>query len=188
MSHFSVISDVSRSLQGLLDGQLTAPESIEVSTTSPQRVTLNTDRLLNLYLYQVVEDPHAKNRPPIPVGPDRLRPPPLALNLYYLMTPYAKDEQDNKDEHLILGEAMRILYEHSTLTDPYLEGGLKGRGEEVRLVLCPTNLEELTRIWNSLQMSYRLSVCYEARVLLVDAGTERDADRVKVHETLYRSL
>jgi hypothetical protein len=188
MSHFSVISDISLTLQKLLETGIVSTDTIEITLTSPQRVTLTTDRLINLYLYQVIENPFAKNQEPIRVGHNRLRHPPLALNLYYLLTPYAKDERDNKDEHLLLGEAMRVFYEHSILKDPILQGSLKGSSEEIKLVLCPMNLEELTRIWNSLQMSYRLSVCYEARIALVDSMLEREIKRVEIKETVYHQL
>lgn len=188
MSQSSVISDVSRTLQMLLETKLAPDKTIKVTVTSPKTVKLVKEHQLNLYLCQVVENPFVKNREPIRVGYDRLRQPPLALNLYYLLTPYIKNEEDNRDEHLLLGQAMRILYEHSILTDPFLEGELKGSGEEIKIVLCSMNLEELTRIWNSLQMSYRLSVYYEVRVLLVDSTREWEVHRVATKETLYHQL
>jgi len=188
MSNFGVISDVSLTLQKLLETEMSAPTTMEITLTSPQKVTLSLDRLINLFLYQVIENPFAKNQEPVRVGLNRLRHPPLALNLYYLLTPYAKDERDNKDEHLLLGEAMRIFYEHSILRDPHLQGALRGSGEELSLVLCPMNLEELMRIWSSLQMSYRLSVCYEVRIALVDSTLERYVTRVEIKETRYGQI
>jgi hypothetical protein len=35
------------------------------------------------------------------------------------------------------------------------------------------SLEETTRVWQALEMSYRLSVCYVVRVVLVDSRRSR---------------
>ncbi len=185
MSQYNVIRDVSETLTSLLDDNLASSGSIEVSATSPQRVSLSTDHRLNLYLYQVSENPYAKNKGPVLRGPRRHERAPLALNLYYMLTPYVPDTEDNLDEHLILGDAMRILYDNPVVTDPLLRGGLRGSGAEIKVVLCSLNLEEQTRIWNSLQISYRLSVCYEVRVALIDSQNIWNISRVETQETLY---
>ena len=46
-------------------------------------------------------------------------------------------------------------------------------GEEIRLVLNPVSLEELTRVWQALEIPYRLSVCYLARVIIVDSEQQQ---------------
>jgi len=45
-------------------------------------------------------------------------------------------------------------------------------------VLCPMTLEELTRIWNALQSPYRLSVCYEVRIALIESEIRQTVSRV----------
>ena len=110
---------------------------------------------------------------------------PLALNLYYMLTPYVPDKEDNLDEHLILGDGMRILYDNPIITDPLLAGALKGSGEEIRITQCALNLEEQTRIWNALQMAYRLSANYVVKIALLDSENTWDISRVETQETLY---
>lgn len=188
MSLYTVIHDVGETLRHLLETQVTDPPDVAVSINSPQRVTPNTNHLLNLYLYQVVESPFAKNRPPSTVAPRQLRRAPLTLSLYYMLTPYTQDNDSNLNEHLILGAAMRVLYDNAIIGDPLLAGGLRGSGEELHVVLCRMNLEEHTRIWNALQIAYRLSVCYEIRLVQVDSQDLRDVSRVETQETRYGQL
>ena len=185
MSLYTVIHDVSETLRQLLEREITDSGNVAVTVNSPQRVSLNTNHLLNLYLYQVVESPYAKNRPALTVAVGSLQRAPLALSLYYMLTPYTQDNDSNANEHLILGDAMRVLYDNAIIADPLLTGSLRGSGEELRVMLCRMNLEEQTRIWNALQMSYRLSVCYEIHLAQVDSHVQREVARVGVQETRY---
>ncbi len=185
MSVYTVIHDVSETLRQLLENGVTDPTNVAVTLNSPQRVTLSTNHLLNLYLYQVVESPFAKNRPPLTITPHQLQGAPLTLSLYYMLTPYTQDSDSNLNEHLILGAAMRVFYDNAIIGDPLLTGSLRGSGEELRVVLCRMNLEEQTRIWNALQMSYRLSVCYEIRLAHLDSQDRRDISRVETQEIRY---
>jgi hypothetical protein len=43
----------------------------------------------------------------------------------------------------------------------------------VRVILNPVTLEETTRVWQALEMSYRLSICYMVRVAMVDSRREQ---------------
>jgi hypothetical protein len=188
MSHYTAISDVSETLRRLLEREIADPANVAVALNSPQRVALSTNHLLNLYLYQVVESPYAKNRPPFSTTARQTQRAPLTLSLYYMLTPYTQDTETNANEHLILGDAMRVLYDHGTIVDPWLEGSLRGSGEELHAVLCRNNLEELTRIWSALQMSYRLSVCYEVRLAQLDSYDRQDISRVESKDLGYGQL
>ncbi|MDL1982669.1 MAG: DUF4255 domain-containing protein [Deltaproteobacteria bacterium] len=192
MSSYAVIRDVSETLQTLLDDNIEASSDIEISLNSPKSVAITTDHLLNLYLYHVTENPFAKNRDSLRHGTSVMQRTPLALNLYYMLTPYTQENNGgnnaNLDEHLILGDAMRIFYDHPLITYPLLQGNLRGRGEEMRIILCRMNLEEQTRIWNSLQMPYRLSVCYEVRIALIDSRDIEEVGRVGTQITEYSEL
>lgn len=182
MSDPTVISDVGRTLELLLEN---SPAALVVSLNSPQLVTPGATASLNLYLYQIMENPHSKNHPPLHPHPGVEQRAPLSLDLYYMLTPYIKSDDNNTAEHLILGDAMQVLYDNSIITDPDLQGSLSGVNAHIRLTLCRMNLEEQTRIWNALQMSYRLSVCYQARIALVDSRNVRPVHRVGVQEVRY---
>ena len=44
----------------------------------------------------------------------------------------------------------------------------------MRVILNPVTLEETTRVWQALEMSYRLSVCYVVRVAMM-SSTQQEA-------------
>jgi hypothetical protein len=177
MSSSSVISDVTQTLEELLvDGQL-PKGSFDVSLKSPadEKITTSMKPLVNLFLFRVSENPFAKNQDWQPVGPDLLRYPPLALNLSYVLTPYAENKLD---ELRVFGEAMRVLYENSIVPAAALRGGLENTAEELKVDLSQMTLEQQTQVWSALGQPYRLSACYEVRMVLIDSLTERETTRV----------
>ncbi|WP_289021072.1 DUF4255 domain-containing protein [Desulfobacter postgatei] len=184
MASNSAIRDVTSTLQSLLESDMSTP-NLEVSATSPKSISLDTDHLINIFLYQVTENPFAKNQPPLVRGATGTTRGPLSLNLYYLITPYVTDTLSTLDEHLILGDALRVLYDNAVVSGTMLQGDLAGTGTQIKLGLCRMNLEEQTRIWNALQIPYRLSVSYEAKVVFIDSETDWDVRRVTTMETRY---
>ena len=185
MANHTVLRDVTETLRRLLVDNIVASTSVDVTTNSPPRVKLETDHLLNLFLYQISENAFARNNPPMARGPTQLVRAPLPLDLSYMLTPYVSEGRDSIDEHLILGDAMRILYDNPVLGSDQLDGDLRGQGEQIRITLSKMNLEEHTRVWNALQMPYRLSVCYDVRVALVDSHQATETSRVLVQEVRY---
>ena len=49
-------------------------------------------------------------------------------------------------------------------------------------------LEDLTRIWNSLQTPYRLSVVYEVRIALINSEQQREPNRVERKIDVYEQI
>src|SRR6266511_1400176 len=128
-----------------------------IAFTNPRDTHHDNSLKLSLWLYQVTENEFLKNQPPArPSNGSHLNEvkTPLALNLYYLVTPFTLTaEQDLQ----ALGFVMRVFYDNPTI---YINDPANGVFEELRLILCRLNLEELTRVWEALQESYRLSICY----------------------------
>jgi hypothetical protein len=182
MPDSSVIADVSATLQTVLTDAfstlLPAPPPVaEIHdlqgniATAPARMTL--------FLFEVVEDPTLRNRPPIRgvAPPDlTLQKPPMPLILRYLLTPWSGDRIT---DHRILGRALQVLYDGAILSGPQLQGALAGTSEAIKLKLAPLTLEERTRVWHAVQRPYRLSVTYDVRVANIDAI--RTEVRVPVH-------
>jgi hypothetical protein len=129
----------------------------------------------NLFLFRVTENPFARNPDWQPIGTSNLIYPPLALNLFYVLTPFASTKPD---EYSVLGEAMRIFHDNAIIKAPMLKGDLEYTDEELKVDLCQLSIEDLTRIWNALNRPYRLSVCYEVRIVLIDSFIERTVHRV----------
>ncbi len=184
MSTSTVIGDVTLTLEELLRTEQQSEVTFGVSHRSPAEEAADTSDTVrvNVYLFRVVENAFAKNRDWVPVSINGLQKPPLTLDLFYVLTPFAKDEME---EHWALGEAMRILYDNAIISGPQLKGGLQHTDEELRVDLCQFSLEELTRIWNALSKPYRLSVCYEVRIIMIDSAVEQPVQRVLERENRY---
>jgi hypothetical protein len=141
--------------------------------SNPTQTAMDSANRLSLWLYQVVEDEFVKNQPMLRgADPDPNDPrgrhldefPPMALDLMYLLTPFAPS---GESDHLLLGKSIQSLYDSActVMTDPSAEVA-----EELRITFHRHTLEELTRIWDALKEPYRLSVCYQVKVTRVDSS------------------
>lgn len=172
MPDSSVIADVSFTLQSVLTNAfsvlLPAPSPVaEIHdlqgniSTSPARMTI--------FLFEVVEDPTLRNRPPnrSVLQPETITRPSIPLILRYLLTPWSGDRLT---DHRIMGRALQVLYDDAILSGTQLQGGLAGTSEAIKLKLAPLTLEERTRVWHAVQRPYRLSVTYDVRVINIDSN------------------
>jgi hypothetical protein len=118
MSASTAIGMVSESLRNLLAKEMTLTPTVAVTILAPDEA--GGDRRINLFLYRVLENSALKNGDwRMKRGePARIVPPPLSLNLYYLMTPYAQNDPltGNATAHEMLGEAMNTQSSHRTLS------------------------------------------------------------------------
>ena len=202
MSNALAIAAVTAVLKDLLDNGLidrnvssTIGAPVTISALPPDRVktTDNSDPTqLNLFLYHVAPNQGWRNvgLPSRNGRGERLSNPPLALDLFYLLTAYGK--QDFEAE-ILLGYAMQLLHETPVLTrdairrslvptSPVGGGGLlppplnalpaselAEQIELIKLTLQPTNTEETSKLWSAIQSNYRPSVAYQASVVLVES-------------------
>jgi len=190
MSDYTVLADIGDTLVSVLfeefhnDPQVSSLIDTEdrISLESPADLENNNSVRLSVYLYRLVEDPHMKNRFPVEGTGGKRRKTPLTLDLYYLMTPLVGTP---REQQIVIGKAMQVLYDRAILVGANPAGALAVSGEEIRMILNPVSLEETTRVWQALELSYRLSVCYTARVALVDSQEERFAQPVVAKRALY---
>ncbi|MGD2116511.1 MAG: DUF4255 domain-containing protein [Acidobacteriota bacterium] len=180
MSLSTVIGDVTHTLEQLLTSEQSPAGLFDVSLRLPaedaaERITSGMRPKVNLYIFLVQENQTAKNRDWRAVGTNALHKPPLTLDLYYVMTTFA---ENLLDEHRVLGEAMRVLYDHAVIAPEHLQGALPQVVEDLKLDLCAFDIEELTRIWNAFNQPYRLSVCYRVRIVHLESALERPVRRV----------
>ena len=181
MSDYAVIRAVSDGLRDLLWGTFQSDNVInqlvqnenQIVFSNPTQTAQDSANRMSLWCYRVEENEFVKNRPMLAgPSPQEERFPPLALNLYYLVTPFGPS---GVADHLILGKTMQTLYDNGVVL---LQGA--GIAEELRIIFCRLTLEELTRIWESLREPYRLSICYQVRVTRIDS--ERLPARARVLE------
>lgn len=176
MSSSTVIGDVTLTLQELLKAEQSPGGLFSVSVKSPADETVEPLKpKINLFLFRVEESEFARNAEWEAVGTDALQYPPLALNLFYMMTPFIEDKLD---EQRIFGEALRVFYDNSIIDPASLKGVLENSAEELKIDLCRFTMEQLTQIWSAFGKPYRLSIVYQIRMVLIDSLIERATRRV----------
>ncbi len=170
MSESTAIGMVSESLRNLLIGEMRLASKVTI--LAPDET--GDEQRINLFLYKVQENTTLKNMDwNVKIGdPTKIIPPPLSLNLFYLMTPYAPNDTltgtGNATAHAILGEAMRVFYENPIVPQKYLVSGLVDAREQIKIIYNTLNLEELSQIWSTFTQPFRLSVLYEVSVVQLD--------------------
>jgi hypothetical protein len=176
MSASTAIGMVSQSLRDLLKKKMTIKPEVEVTILAPDEPG-GDPRRINLFLYRILENSTLKNLDwQVKRGePSRIAPPPLSLNLYYLMTPYAQSvsETGNVTSHAILGEAMRVFHEHAVVPQDALVPDLRGAAEQIKIMLNPLDPDELGRVWSTFSQPFRLSVMYEVSVVQLELLSDR---------------
>jgi hypothetical protein len=154
----------------------------DIVLCSPEEIATTAKARLCLFLYQMTENPDLKNKRMEQINSNQLKYPGLALDLYYLLIPYPKSSNDidtTTVEHQVLGKAMQIFYDNAILRDPVLKGDLQGKGLEIKLMLNPVSLDDMTKLWHSFQSksAFKLSVCYIVTPVIIESG--RDPKYVK---------
>jgi len=176
MSVSTALGLVSSSLRNLLVGEMRLNPAVPVTILAPDEA--GGDQRINLFLYKIEENPFLQNQDWSlkPGDSSQLVPAPLSLNLYYLMTPYARNDPQtgNATAHQILGEAMRVFYENSVIPQQYLETDLKSAREEFRVVYNALDPEELSRLWTTFAQPFRLSVRYQVSTVQLDMLAAQD--------------
>jgi hypothetical protein len=171
MGDHAAIADTSESLLTLLRDRLSglvAPD--HVTLVSPEEIELDTTPWLAVFLYQVLPNAHLKNLEPERVDSRTQRPAPTAVDLFYLLVPYA---QKREDEHKILGRAIQALSATPVLRGSWLQGSLAGSGSHVRVLLHPLPLEEHLRLWNAFSnRPYKLSTTYLVTPVSIESSAE----------------
>jgi len=153
---------------------------------------------VNLFLYRVAESPQVRNMDwpgdrISPAAPHRF----LALDLYYLLTPYgqpADPEADDAPAHRILGQSMQVLHDHPSLNDFHssifdaddnsdFAEELRNSFAKIIVRLNPAGLDELAKIWTTISKPYRLSVSYEVSLALIPPALPAAAQGAPVLRT-----
>jgi Pvc16 N-terminal domain len=173
MAGHGVVRDMGETLVALLQAALhglVVPEDVRVATPDSFHELEPTSRpTCTIFLYRVAVNSVMRNGPRVVFGGGATSRPLLPVDLSYLITPWAKDP---RDEHLILGTIMQGLYDRAELGPAELTGTSWASEDTVQLVLETLTLEEHFCIWDTVDMPYRLSLTYMARIIGI-ASTER---------------
>src|SRR5260370_35396507 len=140
-----------------------------------------TGEQVNLFLYQVLPDAAWRNRDiPRKVRPGETAQPPLPLTLYYLITTFGADNDNDIGSHVLLGRIMSILHDYpvmgakeikdATGADVDLKNtNLHEQIERIRITIEPNSFEQISKLWTTFQTHYRTSAAYQVSVVLVES-------------------
>lgn len=189
MSNYDVIADIGETLKKLLWENIEPDPAFADIIGSEDEITLDSPdemeegKKLSLFLYQVVENGHLKNREMAAVNTSHLQYPPLVLDLLFLLT---CSTADRKKDHLLLGKIMQIFNDHAVLKGSGLKGSLNGTDEEFRLVYYTLPFEETMNLWQSFrEKSFKLSVCYRVTPVEIDSTRQQEVSRVQERYGTY---
>lgn len=191
MSSSLTIAAVTAILKSLLENSLiqqavtTGIGDVAVSTLPPDRVTIEGEDhpRLNLYLYRLTPNTGWRQAARADIQTSQQEQA-MALNLHYLLSVYS--ERDLQAE-VLLGAALDCLQKAASLSDEQISSLLAALAatrsgnatqkmlaqaaqslplKEVRVLPEFLSLEELSKLWSSLQAHARLSVTYQVSVTL----------------------
>jgi hypothetical protein len=192
MSNALAISAVTRTLRQIVEAAVKedvpagAPADVKpttevhVTTLPPDKARDTTGNQVNLFLYLTALSPAWRNQDvPRQARPGDESHPPLALNLYYLLTAYAQDNNELISQFL-LGRAMRALHDNALLLPGDISNALAASDlhdqiERVRTTPQSLSLEEMSKLWMTFQTQYRISAAYEVSVVLIESVRRKRA-------------
>lgn len=172
------IAAITDTLYRLLHRGVTADVSgASVSTKPLDKVQNDNCNQINLFLYHTEPNAAWRNMDmPYQVRPGESAHPPLALNLYYLITAYGQNDNERLS-HRLLGRAMSILHDHPVLGADEITIEIGGGAsqyihrqiERIRITPQPLSLDEMSKIWSAFQTQYRISVAYQVSAVLIES-------------------
>jgi hypothetical protein len=196
LSSFLAVGAVTALLQGLLSEGLiqrrvpdTLQDLVTVESLPPDLVENKTDGeiRLNLFLHKVSPNSGWRNvsLPSRNGDGERISNPPLALDLHYLLTAYAKQ---NFHAEILLGCAMQLLHEtpvllrraiherqqawlagNDDLLKAFAAAELAEQAEQIKIVPQSADAEDVSKLWTAFQAHYRPTAAYQATVVLIES-------------------
>jgi hypothetical protein len=187
MSTDLAITAVTRTLRQILDDEVADKWGVDVlgGDLTKQFVVVNlpphkvrdqhpSQNVVNVFLYRTDLNPGWRNMAlPSQTKPGETGPPPLALNLEYLVTAYGEDDREDA-AHFFLAQAMRVLHDRGILPRQAFKTVLPQARvhlqiEQVTITPKPLSIEEMSKLWSIFQTQFRISASYLVTVLLIDS-------------------
>ncbi len=185
MSSNAAIAAVTATLTNMIQAAVSADTTVSSGTVTvrpPDQARQGAPvNQVNLFLYRTAIDAAWRNQDPPAIRPGESGQPPLPLILSYLVTAYGEND-DEILAHRLLGIAMGVLNDRPVLSRAQIAAGLPPPGsdlqnqvERVRITPDPRPQDEISRMWTTFNTGYRLSVSYDAAVVLIDSTRPVDA-------------
>jgi hypothetical protein len=144
----------------------------QLQTTNVNVAVDSAQVLILLYRVNMNEHMRTSGRPATP----DMDPPPLSVDLHYLLSFWAGSAEI---EQLVVAWTLRQMHQTPVLDGSVLSPEANWASDDV-IQLIPEEIsnEDLMRIWDAVEPSYRLSLSYIARVVRIDPDETRDRRRV----------
>ena len=172
MSNSLAIASVTAALRSILS-EIAGANPPAITAMPPNKARSGSGNQLNLFLYHVSVNPAWRNMDLPNIRPGESGHPPLAIDLFYMLTSFGMNDDDG-EAHRLLGEAMRIFHDHPVLSRQLLQTAFPGADlheqvERIRITHEPISVDDLFRVWATFQTEYRISVVYKVTVLLIES-------------------
>lgn len=162
MPSATVLRDVSVSLRNLIIHRIPELTESQVVFSSPGEIANDGQIKLSVFLYRMVTDPWTANQLPVFIEKDGKfieYPAPQALNLNYIMVPYAP----KPETELVLADKLRrLFFEVPSLEGKWLKGGLEASGnKKINILSTDPPMEKIHNLWSGFAgKPYKLSLFY----------------------------
>jgi hypothetical protein len=175
LATYRAIATVGQALAGLLKDASAGTEfdgfRFELYQAADFKAESAVKEGVTVYLYRVSINATLRSLPPT-TGPDGQRyRAPLPVDIYYLLTPWAKSAAK---QQRLLGWAMRKLQDvpilPASLLNHYVPEDETFRKQETVELICETvSLQDMTNILDTIELDEQLSVVYCARMILLES-------------------
>jgi hypothetical protein len=151
--------------------------SVRYTGLSPDAAREDKDEAdcqVSVYLFHVTPDKFHRNTFPLGGPAQTNASQPFALTLYYLVTAWAK--ASFRYEQQAMSIALKCFHEKPSLsvTDP-----IDKREEGFTLTIEPQTVDEITRLWQAINLPLRLSAIYRVGVIFLEAPVPEVAGVVR---------
>lgn len=181
MSDTNALAAVTATMKRLIKSRL--PEmlgqsTVEVTSESPIALTRLSEsdpkHRLNLFLYEVRPCAAFRNQSPPTTRKGSSGQVPLALELYYMLSPYPINDEHEQEGQQLLGMGLLALHDlavigaqavHLGETDPPQDL----LGELLRITPVPLSGEEMSRLWSALQAPLRPSSAFQVSPVFIES-------------------
>ena len=135
---------------------------VKVSGCSPDDVrnAQEGECQLTLYLLHVGQDPFFRNTPVFGTSAMANNQQPLSLNLSYLLTAFSPDNAMREQQAMSI--ALAYFHENPIYQGPPDPG--TGKYQHLTIGLGPDTLSEMSALWQSFTVAYRLSTIYRVAI------------------------
>lgn len=180
MGKYTMIADTGQKLVSILQREL-VPEVIEdaneIGMRSPEE---HGDVSVGVFLYDIKESDEVRFQGPGIIREEKLRKPPVFLNLYYMITAYSRGEAKYRiaQEERILGKVIQTFYDYPMIPVGELDREAEG-GIDLRIQMIYLSPDEKSKVWNFPNVGNRVCLFYKVSPIAIDSGLSTDIVRVK---------